>query len=533
MNFKDLTELQIDFIKSVYTDTSMSWDDRMAVLMKFLNKSERTVRLWCSKKLGLSKKTEVESDQLKIAKNKVFDKEKKRFIVTWAQNNTPVHAEFLNNIEAYAKFINADIHVIAGRYKNPTSVWTQKQENEEFWDDAVLSYLDYNRHDIHKYVSILSDVRIQPTAVNPMSGMQGFSGVNSCIFGSPKVQLETIPVLEGNKPKLMVTTGAVTKMNYTDSKAGKKGEFHHVYGFVIVEIKDDETFYIRQVTADDKHGNFTDLFYQVKNGHINKINEIEAIVLGDLHYGMHDQDVLDETYKFLTNIKPTHVVLHDVFDGDSISHHQIKDPFTQYGKEINGSNDLKKEIDFMLEKLSQFEEFENVVIVRSNHDDFIDRWLKNEDWKRQPTPKNSRLYMQLSDLLLDQYEKSPSDIKGVIPALINNKYPKFKTLKRSDSYKVLNWELGQHGDIGSGGSRGTLQQYRSINTKTIVAHYHKPARKDGALSVGTSTKLRVGYNIGPSDWAQAHAIIHKDGKAQHIIFSRDSKNNLGYTTFEY
>ena len=48
----------------------------------------------------------------------------------------------------------------------------------------------------------------------------------------------------------MLTTGACTVKNYTDSKSGKKGEFHHTLGFVIVEIKDDETFFIRQV-----HGN--------------------------------------------------------------------------------------------------------------------------------------------------------------------------------------------------------------------------------------------------------------------------------------
>ena len=84
----------------------------------------------------------------------------------------------------------------------------------------------------------MSDVKIQPTATNPMSGLAGMSGVNSCVFGSPKVQLEMIPVLEGNKPKMMLTTGAVTLMNYTDSKSGKKGEFHHVFGFAIVEIKE-------------------------------------------------------------------------------------------------------------------------------------------------------------------------------------------------------------------------------------------------------------------------------------------------------
>jgi hypothetical protein len=362
----------------------------------------------------------------------------------------------------------------------------------------------------------MSDVKIQPTATNPMSGLQGMSGVNSCVFGNPKVQMEMIPVLEGKKPKMMLTTGACTVMNYTDSKSGKKGEFHHTLGFVIVEIKDKETFFVRQVTADDKSGAFTDLYYKVDHNEVKRIDTIAAAVLGDLHYGHHDQQVLDKTFELLDILKPKHVVLHDVFDGDSISHHQMKDPFIQYGKEISGTNSLEKEINSMILGLKPFEKFNNVVIVRSNHDDFLDRWLKNEDWKKQPTSKNSLVYMEYSAMLLKQYAKDPSNVKGVIPELINAHYPTFKTLGRREAYTVKNWELGQHGDIGASGTRGSLLQFRKLNTKIVVGHYHSPGRKDGALAVGTSTNLRVGYNLGPSSWLQSHVLIHEDGKAQHI-----------------
>jgi hypothetical protein len=248
--------------------------------------------------------------------------------------------------------------------------------------------------------------------------------------------------------------------------------------------------------------------------------------LGDLHYGHHDEEVLQSTLDLLQDLRPSHVVLHDVFDGSSISHHELKDPFVQYGKEILGLNDLSKEIQGMLDGLGKFQDFENVVIVRSNHDDFLDRWLKNEDWKKQPTFKNSKLYMRFSDLLLGQYETDPYNVKGIIPAIINEKYPNYITLHRSSSYKVKEWELGQHGDMGSNGSRGSLMQFRQLNTKIVVGHYHSPGRKDGALSVGTSTKLRVGYNKGASSWLQSHVIIHTDGRAQHINFINGEFSNL-------
>ncbi|CAB4159525.1 hypothetical protein UFOVP699_261 [uncultured Caudovirales phage] len=517
MRFNELEEIDIIYISETYLNKELKWDARMSMLKNRFNVTQRSIENWVSK-LGLTNRKIEESQQLKNAKSKEFNKRKKRFIITWAQNATPVHDNFLSNIEAYAEHINAGIHVIAGRYQNPTSVFQDKKQ--DWWSARVDQYLDANRHDIHKYVSIMSDVKIQPTAVNPMTGMEGLSGINSCVFGSPKVQMEMIPVLEGQLPKMMVTTGSCTIRNYTDSKAGKKGEFHHTLGFVIVEIKDDETFFMRQVTATDT-GDFTDLFYRVEDGEITKIEEIEAIVLGDLHYGKHDQEVLDRTLDFMKKLKPNHVILHDVFDGSSISHHEEKDPFLQYQKEIEGTNSLRNEIDSMLTGLADFEDY-NCIVVRSNHDDFVDRWLKNTDWRKTVTPKNSLEYMQYSAAILGG--EAPN---GVIPWIINKTYPRFKTLGRSDSYIVKGWELGQHGDIGSGGSRGSLQQFRKLNTKIIVGHYHSPGRKDGALAVGTSTKLRIGYNIGASSWLQSHVIIHQDSKAQHLNFI-----NGEYTTLK-
>jgi hypothetical protein len=530
MKFKDLTPEHISKAKEIYWNKDLSWDERMKLLMDLFDRSERTVRKWCSEKLGFKEKVEVSSEQYETAKLREHDKTKSRFIITWGQNATPVHQGFYNNLEAYANHIDADIHIILGRYQNPTSLFADSEQ--DYWVEEVEKYMDAGRHNIHKYLSIMSDIKIQPTATNPMSGLQGVSGINSCVFGSPKVQMEMIPVLKGNKPKMMLTTGAVTKMNYTDSKSGKKGEFHHTFGFVIVEIKDKDTFYIRQVTADDKTGSFTDLCYRVESGNVSKIENIAAIVLGDIHYGNHDQDVIDITHEFLEKVVPEHVVLHDVFDGMSINHHEMKDPFVQYSKEITNKNSLGNEIEEMIDGLKEFENYKNVVIVRSNHDDFLDRWLKNEDWKKQPTTKNSKLYMQYSTMLLEQYEKDPYDVKGVIPGIINETYPRFITLGRDESYRVKNWELGQHGDMGTNGSRGSLNQFRTLNTKIIVGHYHAPGRKDGALAVGTSTKLRMGYNKGASSWLQSHVIIHNDGRAQHISFVKDSNNKIGFTTFE-
>lgn len=522
MKFNELEEEDIQYIAKMYFNKDISWDQRLRKIAERFDKSERTILKWISQ-LGYTTKQLEDSPQLITAKTKQLNLKKKKFIITWAQNDTPVHERFISNIESYAKFLKADIHVIAGRYKNPTSVFSDK--NYETWSDRIEKYLDANRHDVHKYLSIMSDVKIQPTALDPMTGLQGMSGINSCVFGSPKVQLEMIPVLDGNKPKMMLTTGACTLKNYTDSKSGKKGEFHHTLGFIVVEIKNDEVFFIRQVTATDD-GNFNDLFFRTeydsksKKGIVSRIDKIEAIVWGDIHYGKHDERVFSQTFKLMQKLKPNHVILHDVFDGDSINHHEMMNPFAQYKKEMSGTNSLKQEIDNMVDGLKRFKDY-NVTVVRSNHDDFVDRWLKDTDWRKANTLKNSIEYMKYASVILSN--EAPH---GVIPYIINNEFPHFKTLGRSDSLSVNGWELGQHGDIGSNGSRGSLIQFRKLNTKIVVGHYHAPGRKDGALSVGTSTKLRIGYNIGASTWLQSHVIIHNDSKAQHIHFIEGEYSTL-------
>ena len=508
MKKKNVTEENIKYAQGIHADKNLKWDEKMAILMKYFGKSERTVRKWLAYFKVSEKENPETSEQYEDAKKREYDKTKKRFIITWAQNDTPIHKEFFKNIKAYAKFIDADVHVIAGRYKNPTSVFTNEQKKGDKWAKDVLPYLDANRHDIHKHVSVMSDVKIQPTGVNPLTGLGGLSGINSCIFGSPKVHMEVLGALEGHKPKIMFTTGAVTKSNYTDSKAGKKGEFHHTLGFVVVEIKNEEKFFARQVTA-RASGEFTDLYFKVKEQKVSKIKQIEALILGDVHLGDEDEEVMKATKELLDKVKPNHTVIHDLFDGYSISHHHVNDPVLQYQKEVAGTNSLKKEVDNMLKWLEKMKKY-NLVIVRSNHDDFVDRWVINSDWKKNI--KNSMEYMEYARVLLAN--EAP---KGLIPYIINQKFKDIKTLGRMDSFKVKSWELGAHGDYGQNGSRGSLNQFRNLNTKIVLGHSHTPGRKDGSLSVGTSTKLRLGYNLGASTWLHSHVMIHKDGKAQHII----------------
>lgn len=522
MRFKELTEKDIKKFGKIYRDTNITWSDKMSKLEKLIGKGERTVRNW-AKDLGFVEQAEPEPEQYVEAKVKKHDGNKKIFLITSAQSATPVNGGLLREMEAYAEFLDAEILVIPFRYKNPTSVFTNEQEEKEWWDTKIVKYLTLNRHDLNDGISILSDIPIQPTATSPLLGLEGMTGDHSCVVGHPRMELKVIPVMEGSRPKIMFTTGACTNANYTSSKAGKKGEFHHSLGFAIVEIKDEEVFFFRQVGAKD-NGEFIDLFHHVKDGKVNIEKDVEACAMGDIHVAHVNHEVVDVTLNNLfAKLKPKKLFIHDIMDSESISHHNLKDPFILHQQEVSGRNSLSNEVDEMLDWLEQIKQY-NVYIVKSNHDTHIDQFLASTDWRKMVTFKNALPYMEYATAKLKG--EAPN---GVVPYLINKRFPKFKCLTDDCNVTVKGYLMSVHGHMGANGSRGSIQQYSRLSSKSVTGHSHTINRVGGAVSVGTSTHLRVGYNKSFSGWVNAHGIVNRLGKFQHIVFFK-TKDGLEYTT---
>lgn len=526
MKFKELIDSDKDYIKSIYLSKELSWDDRMNKLMSRFDKCERTIRRWLVK-LGFKEKVdvEIESEQYAKAKEKTHDKSKKRFLVTWCQNATLVHKGFWGNLLAYSKFIDAQILVVPGRYHNMTAMDSkEKYDSQEWWDQNVVEYLTLNRHNLNKNLCVLGNIPIQPTATNPLNSLECLTLGESGIVGHPRVHLKTLPVLDPTKPKFLMSTGACSVKNFAQNKSAMIAEFHHTLGAVIVEIKNDDVFFFRQITATEK-GDFHDLFFSVVNGVVENVNTVEGLIMGDIHVAEVDNEIVDKTLNDLcVKLKPNFLVAHDIMDSKSISHHTLSDPFKLHQQEMDGSNSLSKEIDDMLNWLEQIKDY-NVVIVKSNHDTHIDKWLRETTLTKMSTLKNAIPYMEYAAITLKG--DAPN---GIVPYLINKRFPKFKCLDDNSSFKIKGFEVGQHGHNGFSGSRASISQYRRLNTKIITGHSHQAFRLDGALSVATSTHLRLSYTKGASAWSNCHIIINKLGKAQHIFMLKNKDGIAEYTT---
>lgn len=458
------------------------------------------------------------------------EKPPRRLVITSAQNATKVFRPFLKSLLLYCEQTNAELMVIPYRYRNPTSIWNSKNKDDDWWDAAIMPYLVTDYIQLNSALQLFGPVKTQPTAANPLSGYDAVSGLNSAIFGHPKIQLKTIPTPSTKLPKILTTTGAITLENYTTTKAGFQGSFHHSLAALVVEIDGDE-FHMRHIHANEKTGSFYDLDKHVTATKIIDNQSIAGLVTGDTHAEFLDDKVAYATYhgdqSMVNVLKPPSIVFHDIEDFYRRNHHHRGDPFIAYSKQKFGRNNVEEGLQVTADFLDSIPKGITRIVVKSNHDEAFDRWLKETDPKFDP--ENSRFYhymmyhclksIQMSDTGYNMNDPfkfwcfNPDEQAG----LKNTQDVKF--LQRDESCTIVDIEVGYHGDRGPNGARGTAKSFSKIGPKTVIGHSHSPCIDGGVYQVGLSAQVNLEYQSGPSSWLQTHCIIYPDGKRTliHII----------------
>jgi len=516
-SIKDLEKKKFDiskedqkYIKRICNNSNINLDEKLDVLTNEFN-VEIEVMQEMINFLGMS----LSQSQFSVAKLHTL-KKKKRYIISSAQTASPVNLAFLNNIEVYAKFIDAEIGIIATRYRNPTSIW---KEEGDIWDERTHKYLTANRQNLHNDVLLLADLKIQATSPNPTNGIELFGDDSSVIVGSPRIEMRTVPVLPDQKQKFLYSTGTVTMPSFTDSVAGGKAAEHHTYGFVIVEIENDDVVHLRSVSANED-GSFNDLIYRIEDQTVVK-ESVDTLVWGDSHFAQKDERVTKAFRKVCRDLKIKNSVLHDVWDSESINVHNVKNPIIQHQLMKENRDDLKKELDQMSSELQWFENnMTETLVIASNHDDMLDRAMVISDWR--DNLKNAEIFVKMLKLTLSGKAK-----EGIIPYCINKKFKNIRALGINDSFIRFGVELGLHGHKGPNGSKGNIQSFSKLSCKTIIGHSHSPAIRWGCYQVGISCQMQHGYNKGLTGWAYASCTLNKHGKRQMIILNKDT---LTYTT---
>lgn len=459
------------------------------------------------------------SIQYTNATKRSYKSKKKNVIVTWAQAKTPIHKKLWENILAYADKTNSEIIVIPGTYLNPNSPHSIQAYREFAWDQRLTEYLYATECQIHNHLITIADTDIVPTAKTPLTGFHSVTGIESCIIGHPRQHMDMVATMKNSRRKFMFSTGAITVPNYRIARAGKEASIHHKMGFLFIESISADNFVARHVHAED-NGAFQDLTFRVEGGRVlDKKEDLEAMIFGDTHLKKEDKTLLNESKRIvkLSNCKRT--VWHDLMDGYSINPHEAKDYVEQVIKTKRGDNLLSEELEYNKEFVREWI-WSNMVVVPSNHPEWIDRWVRENRGVKDPA--NAILFNEFQNVLFN--EDAP---KGLYAYYLEKEFgDKINCLSRDDSYEVCGIELNNHGDLGSNGAKGTPLTFKKLNTPIVSGDKHWPYTFDNAHGVGLSSVLDHKYNRGMSSWAQSNGIILSNGRFQHLMYFEGKFTNL-------
>lgn len=487
-----------------------------------------------------------------------------RYILTAAQNNTHPHEAGLKNLLAYGEWTKRvkrgnSFEFIVGTFSYAMdsygakavkrNTYDPKVEQDLWYSPAVVPYIKDSSVMLAPGLMWCGEMNILPTATNPLTGMDDYNGRASNIVPHVKQTLESVASLPDEATKLNFSTGGITLRNYIQKRVGIIAERRHTYGAVLVEVDDEGSWYVRHLVVDDS-GTVYDIGpsgyrgVRVCNGIVDAIRcddeedkrtFTDSIMWGDIHasemdlwvrlLGWAPGGVLDQH-------RPKRQFWHDLFSMRSRGHHEMKDFLRTFEKHVAGEGDVEGEVaitaDFMHEgirtKARDGWECETVVI-RSNHDRHLDRWVNEADPKKDPA--NAVYYTKLMAAKLAAITAGDKDFNVLQYALAQAGAPKVRFNGEDESYIVCKRskvapggiECGLHGDLGANGARGSSRGLRNLGRPVNKAHDHRATMLDqrGVMS-GGACALNLPYMKGPNSQSVSHIFNFENGARQIVTF---------------
>lgn len=462
-----------------------------------------------------------------------------RFLISAAQDDTPVHEDFLKNLEAYADYCGGFIFI--GGHTYQLGLYEDHAAEANVYDSRISQYLVHDRVQLTPDLLFIGSANILPTTANPLQGWQTANKGGHVIVPHSRIALQSIPRLQGQPPRFAVSTGTCTMPNYTARASGQKSLFHHTFGFLMVEIDADGEIFMRPVSAADD-GSFQDLDIYVADGVCHPGRRVRAITWGDIHMEMMNPIIAWTNWGFsvvkclwkklrgqtakvpsmLDTLQPEFQFVHDTLDFRRRNHHNIRDPHLMAAVQLKNSN-VEDEVQSAAKFVNEIRrDWCQTVMVESNHDAALARWLKDDEGSRDP--ENAYFWHELNSSWHHAIRRQQSDFNVVEYAMRQvGLEDDIEFVPSGGSYVVDDIECGLHGDLGISGSRGSPNQFRRFGSKTTSGHTHTPLIVDGAYVAGVSADLDQGYNKGPTTWAHANVVQYANGKRTIVCLSEDGR----------
>lgn len=448
------------------------------------------------------------------------------FLLTAAQDDTPVFMPFWKNLMAYRDHLGAELYV--GGFTYQKGLFEDHSVAAGVFDSEIVPYLHPNIVELAPRLVWYGRANILPTAADPLVGWDTQTRDAWAIFPHAKIALRSIPVMPGRPGKQIMTTGVVTRENYVQRNAGQKAEFHHTIGATIVEVREDGRFWCRQIAA-TKDGAFQDLDVVVSNETVTFENPIEAITWGDIHVEHLDPDVAigawggyEGTFdcgSMVDVLRPRYQFFHDLYDFTARSHHTRNDPHEKVRRLVDGMDVVEEMIKQAADFLKRTQRHHTLsVAVFSNHDGLhIEKWLKD------PLAASDAANAYYWHHLNAAYHRAIRDrddefmVHSFALREAGGGLPGVTFLREGESFLISQGsapiECGLHAHMGPRGSRGSAASLAKIVERVNAAHVHEPTIKEGAYFAGMSGRLDLPYATrGPGAWHHAHIVTYPNGK---------------------
>lgn len=443
-----------------------------------------------------------------------------KFIVTTAVMGKEVNKEFLSSVRNYAKRNKALCLVlpcedVASRGKKAKSI----ELSADLKDFRVVfkdTYLNKNL--------CLCAIKMSAKQINPLSGLDRLTTARqaSIIVASPKVLLKYIPNMHYDIPPALMTTGAITVNDYDNDRYMSKrtstlAENDHAYGVVIIEVESEDIFHFRHVQASEDN-TLTDMGIEyLPDGEIKEMKDT-VMVMGDSHTGYHDKELHDATMSICKALNVNKIVLHDVFNGTSITHHDIGKSITRATKAQEGRLGLELECIAVKNYIENIEKHGmEVFIPEANHNSHLLKYLERGGYMSDPM--NHKFSLKLAAQAID----GVNPLQYAIESLIGYKRNDVHWLEQDKSCKFYGVECGLHGDLGANGSKGNARIFNNGIGNCVTAHTHSASILRNTYCVGTVGLMDMGYNKGLSSWTRTCCLIYSNGTKQLINFIPNKK----------
>lgn len=455
-----------------------------------------------------------------------------RYLLTSAQNHTKLHKEFWLNLHALAVHYDATLMVSTFKYNKDAfannalgkrRVRASELPDDMEYDPELLPYINNDRVDLAPRLTWCGELNIIPTARRPLTGMENYTYRKSTIIPHASIAMKSVPSVKGEGVKLLYTTGACTQRNYIKRKEGFRAEHFHAYAALLVEVDHDGNWWCRQVEQ-GADGTLCDLNLVFRGGKLARSNaRVACITWGDIHATKLDSAVAEAGWRgdgnMLDVLRPYTQHIHDLLDFTPASHHTRRDPFENYRAYMrNDRRSVARELMSTGQVASELQrKWCRTVVVNSNHDRHLERYLKEIDWREDA--ENAELILRLTERVLRSIRLDERSFNLVEYALKEGcalPLDGLDFLLEDQSDVILRQidggiECSIHGDRGANGAKGTASGIARMGRRINMADKHSAEIVDLVYVAGVSGMLDMGYNKGPSSWTHAHIVTYNNG----------------------